>query len=194
MLKKGTTAPDFSLQDQNGNEVSLTQRLQNSAVILYFYPSDFTPGCTKEACAIRDIHDEILEVGLDVIGVSPQDARSHSSFKTKHKLPFTLLCDPDKTVIRLYDAIALPPFNVRRITYIINQDQVIEDAISADLRIGRHEVFIKSAIELRASTQSNDNNASLLLKAIQEIANEDEEIGDDEFKAWLIDPAEEEKK
>ena len=160
MLKTGTSAPSFSLQDQNGNEVSLTQRLQDSAVILYFYPSDFTPGCTKEACAIRDIHDDILDVGLDVIGISPQDVESHSRFRTKHRLPFTLLCDPDKTVIRLYDAIAVPPFNVRRITYIINQEQMIEDAICADLRIGKHESFIKTAIELRTSAQSAGTDLS----------------------------------
>ena len=160
MLKAGTIAPSFGLLDQNRTKVSLTQRLQDSAIILYFYPADFTPGCTKEACAIRDIHDDILDVGLDVIGISPQDVESHNRFRTKHRLPFTLLCDPDKTVIRLYEAIALPPFNVRRITYIINQQQIIEDAICADLRIGKHESFIKTAIGLRTSTQSTGTDSA----------------------------------
>ena len=70
MLKVGDVAPEFILPDQDGNEVSLTQRLQQSAVILYFYPADFTAGCTKEACSIRDIHDDLAAVGLTVAGVS----------------------------------------------------------------------------------------------------------------------------
>ena len=80
MLNVGDVAPEFILPDENGEDVSLTKRLQESAVVLYFYPADFTPGCTKEACAIRDIHDDILSVGLDVIGVSPQDRDSHRRF------------------------------------------------------------------------------------------------------------------
>ena len=116
MLEVGDVAPEFILPDENGNEVSLLQRLQNSAVILYFYPADFTPGCTKEACAIRDMHDDILSVGLEVIGISPQDEESHRRFKEEHDLPFTLVCDPDKVAIRMYEADGPMGFGVRRIT------------------------------------------------------------------------------
>ncbi len=77
MLKAGDVAPEFILPDENGNEVSLSEMLQSGPLILYFYPADFTPGCTKEACSIRDIHDDISSVGLQVIGVSPQDGESH---------------------------------------------------------------------------------------------------------------------
>ena len=149
MLKVGDVAPEFILPDANGNEVSLTQRLQESAVILYFYPADFTPGCTKEACAIRDIHDDIQSVGLDVIGVSPQDAESHKRFQEEHDLPFTLICDPDKIAVRMYDADGPMGFGVRRITYLVSQGQRIQGALCADLKIGKHEDFIKRAIVLR---------------------------------------------
>ena len=149
MLKVGDVAPEFILPDENGNEVSLIQRLQESAVILYFYPADFTPGCTKEACAIRDIHDDIQSVGLDVIGISPQDAESHKRFQEEHDLPFTLICDPDKIAIRMYDADGPMGFGVRRITYLVSQGQRIQGALCADLKIGKHEEFIRRAIVLR---------------------------------------------
>ncbi|MGI9262726.1 MAG: peroxiredoxin [Woeseiaceae bacterium] len=149
MLKVGDVAPEFILPDEDGNEVALTKRLQDNAVILYFYPADFTPGCTKEACAIRDIHDDILSVGLDVIGVSPQDERSHRKFKEEHDLPFTLISDPDKIAIRMYDADGPMGFGVRRITYLVSQGQRIQGAICADLKIGKHDEFIKRAVVLR---------------------------------------------
>ena len=149
MLKVGDVAPEFILPDQDGNEVSLTQRLQESAVILYFYPADFTPGCTKEACSIRDIHNDIQSVGLEVIGISPQDAESHKRFQEEHNLPFTLICDPDKIAVRMYDADGPMGFGVRRITYLVSQGQRIQGALCADLKIGKHEEFIKRAIVLR---------------------------------------------
>ena len=149
MLNVGDVAPEFILPDENGNEVSLTERLQQSAVILYFYPADFTPGCTREACAIRDIHSDIQSVGLEVIGISPQDAESHKRFKEEHDLPFTLICDPDKVAIRMYDADGPMGFGVRRITYLVSQGQRIQGALCADLKIGKHEEFIKRAIVLR---------------------------------------------
>jgi len=149
MLKVGDVAPEFILPDENGDEVALTKRLQESAVILYFYPADFTPGCTKEACAIRDIHDDIRSVGLDVIGISPQDEESHLKFKKEHDLPFTLISDPDKIAIRMYDADGPMGFGVRRITYLVSQGQRIQGAICADLKIGKHDEFIRRAIVLR---------------------------------------------
>ena len=149
MLKVGDVAPEFILPDENGDEVSLSARLQESAVILYFYPADFTPGCTREACAIRDIHDDIASVGLEVIGVSPQDEESHRKFKEEHNLPFTLISDPDKIAIRMYDADGPMGFGVRRITYLISQGQKIQGALCADLKIGKHEDFIKKAVMLR---------------------------------------------
>ncbi len=149
MLKSGSRAPEFVLQDENGDEVSLSDLLANGPLILYFYPADFTPGCTKEACSIRDIHNDIQSVGLTVAGVSPQDAESHAKFRDKHNLPFTLLCDPDKVAIKMYDVDGPFGVGVRRVTYLINQDRTIADAVQADLMIGRHKEFIDKAIALR---------------------------------------------
>jgi peroxiredoxin Q/BCP len=149
MLKAGQKAPDFMLENDKGEEVSLSGLLKNGPLILYFYPADFTPGCTAEACSIRDIHSDIQSVGLQVAGVSPQDAGSHKRFREKHDLPFELLCDPDKVAVKLYDVDG--PFGVglRRTTFLIGQDQKIHDVVQADLRIGRHEEFIQNAIALR---------------------------------------------
>jgi peroxiredoxin Q/BCP len=149
MLKNGTSAPEFVLPDENGNNVALADLLADGPLILYFYPADFTPGCTKEACSIRDIHDDIQSVGLTVVGVSPQDADSHQKFRDKHELPFKLLCDPDKVAIKAYDVDGPLGIGVRRVTYLINQDGTIADAVQADLMIGRHKEFIDNAIEVQ---------------------------------------------
>ena len=97
MLKKGTQAPEFDLVDQDGKRHTLQSLLAKGPLILYFYPADFTPGCTKEACTFRDLQHDLLRARLRVVGVSPQDADSHRKFAAKHNLNFTLLADPDKT-------------------------------------------------------------------------------------------------
>ena len=151
MLKPGDLAPEFFLSDENGNEVSLTQLLQPGPIILYFYPADFTPGCTKEACTFRDIHDDILSVGLRIVGVSPQDAETHARFKDEHNLPFTLLCDPEKVAIKMYDVDGPFGKGVRRVTYLVTQGQKIQDALQADVMVGKHRGFVQKAIVLRES-------------------------------------------
>ena len=149
MLNAGEKAPDFALENDKGEEVTLGELLESGPLILYFYPADFTPGCTAEACSIRDIHSDIQSVGLQVAGVSPQDADSHARFREKHDLPFELLCDPDKTAAKAYDVDGPFGVGVRRATFLIDEDGTIRDAVQADLRIGRHEEFIKNAIALR---------------------------------------------
>ena len=149
MLEVGSEAPEFTLANDEGGETSLTDLLQEGPLILYFYPADFTPGCTKEACSIRDIHNDIQSVGLQVAGVSPQDVASHQKFRDEYALPFTLLSDPDKLAIRMYEVDGMFGVGVRRATFLISQDRVIEDAVMADVRIGRHQEFIEKAIALR---------------------------------------------
>ena len=149
MLEAGTKAPEFVLNAQDGTETSLSGLLQRGPLILYFYPADFTPGCTKEACAIRDIHDDIQSVGLTVAGVSPQDEDSHKRFREEHDLPFTLLSDPEKVAIKMYDVDGPFGVGVRRATYLIDQGRSIKDAIMADVLIGRHKEFIEKAVILR---------------------------------------------
>jgi len=149
MLTVGSRAPEFVLQNNRGNDVSLSDLLVKGPLILYFYPADFTPGCTKEACSIRDIHTDIQSVGLKIVGISPQDPETHKRFRSEHNLPFDLLCDPEKVAIKMYDVDGPLGFGVRRVTYLINQDRIIQDALLADLRIGKHTEFIEKAIMLR---------------------------------------------
>ncbi len=149
MLDAGSRAPEFMLQSHEGIETSLSELLQDGPLILYFYPADFTPGCTKEACSIRDIHKDIQAAGLNVVGISPQDEASHARFREEHNLPFILLSDPDKVAIKMYDVDGPFGIGVRRATFLINQDQTIKDAMLADVRVSRHTEFIEKAVILR---------------------------------------------
>ena len=149
MLAPGSRAPEFTLPDQNGRERSLTSLLGDGPLILYFYPADFTPGCTAEACALRDLNTDIQHAGLRVVGISPQSSDSHKRFAQKYGLKYTLLADPDKTVIKMYDADGPLGIAVRRITYLIDQSRIVQDALLADFRISRHEEFVRKAVEVR---------------------------------------------
>jgi len=149
MLKTGAKAPEFLLNTHEGIETSLSDLLQNGPLILYFYPADFTPGCTKEACSIRDIHKDIQAVGLQVAGISPQDEDSHQRFREEHNLPFILFSDPEKVAIKMYDVDGPFGVGVRRATFLIGQDRSINDAMMADVRIDRHREFIEKAVILR---------------------------------------------
>ncbi len=101
MVEEGKEAPDFELTSDSGEHVRLSQ-FRGQPVVLYFYPKDDTPGCTKQACAIRDSYDDFAETGAVVLGVSPDDESSHVKFKEKYGLPFTLLADPDHAVSEQY--------------------------------------------------------------------------------------------
>ncbi len=103
MIEEGKAAPLFTLTDGKGAKVALKD-LRGKNVIVYFYPKDDTPGCTKEACGFRDLHKSIEKTGTVVLGISPDGAESHTKFTTKYKLPFTLLSDPDKKVMEKYGA------------------------------------------------------------------------------------------
>ncbi len=101
MLKEGEAAPDFTARDAEGNEVKLSN-LRGRKVVLYFYPKDDTPGCTKEACSFRDAHTVYEEQGIKVLGVSLDDEESHQKFAEKYSLPFTLLADTDHSISDAY--------------------------------------------------------------------------------------------
>ncbi len=102
-IEEGKAAPAFTLADANGEKVSLRD-YTGKHVIVYFYPKDDTPGCTKEACGFRDHWRDIQKLGAVVLGISPDDGTSHRAFATKYKLPFTLLSDPDRKVMQKYEA------------------------------------------------------------------------------------------
>jgi len=130
MLNAGVRIDDFTLPDENGSPFSLSE-YEGKTVIIYFYPRDNTPGCTKEACSFRDEYDEILETGAVVIGISPDSPESHRTFKQEHDLPFTLLSDPEKKIIRRFDSLGEKDLmgdmaeKIYRSTYIVDEDRII---------------------------------------------------------------------
>lgn len=130
MLKEGEKAPSFSLPDETGTKVSLAD-FAGKKVVVYFYPKDDTPGCTKEACSLRDNYDAILEKGAVVIGVSKDDGESHKKFKTKYDLPFYLVSDPDAEMIKAYGAWGKKSMygkeydGIMRYTYVIDESGTV---------------------------------------------------------------------
>ena len=159
MLAIGGRAPEFTLPDQDDNSVSLSTFLRRSPLVLYFYPADFAPACTREACAMRDLHADLERAGLQVAGVSPQPPARHREFRERHRLPFTLLADTDKAVARMYDVVGPLGIGVRRATYVIDQARHIRDAVLADFRLGRHEALVRRAIALSAGGAPPDRPA-----------------------------------
>lgn len=129
-LKIGDKAPDFKGADQNNNEIKLIDYKEKN-LILYFYPKDNTPGCTNEACDLRDNYTMWQQKGYEVIGISPDSVASHMKFIGKHELPFTLISDPEKVIIKEYDAWGLKKLYGReyegllRKTFVINTEGVI---------------------------------------------------------------------
>jgi peroxiredoxin Q/BCP len=151
MLIAGERAPEFTLPDETGTDRSLTELLSSGAIVLYFYPADFTPGCTRQACVLRDLHEEIQRAGLRVVGVSPQSPESHARFRAKYDLPFVLLSDQHKAVVKMYGVNGPLGIGVRRTSYLIDGGRRIRDSIVADFMIAKHAEFVRKAIQLRAA-------------------------------------------
>jgi peroxiredoxin Q/BCP len=124
-LKIGDKAPDFSLLDEHGRPVSLKDHLGKDIVVLYFYPKDFTSGCTTEACSFRDSYKPYREKGAVVIGVSLDSVESHKKFSEKYALPFTILSDNKKEVAKAYGVLGTGGLMARRVTFIIDKDGTI---------------------------------------------------------------------
>lgn len=126
MVKEGTTAPAFKTKDDNGEDVSLKD-FKGQKVVLYFYPKDDTPGCTKEACSFRDAYSKFKKQGIKLLGVSPDSEASHQKFITKYKLPFTLLADRDHSIAEAYGVWGEKKFmgrtymGVLRTTFLIDE-------------------------------------------------------------------------
>ena len=131
MLEAGNKAPDFTLLDKDGKKVSLDEFL-GKKVVLYFYPKDSTPGCTREACAFRNNYSEYKNLGIEVIGISKDSIKSHANFAEKQNLPFILLSDPDKEVIQAYGVwqekkmYGKVSMGVVRSTFVIDEKGIIE--------------------------------------------------------------------
>jgi peroxiredoxin Q/BCP len=146
MLNVGDTAPEFSSQDQDGVAWSLADALRNGELVLYFYPADFTPVCTREACEFRDNFDGLQSVKVQIVGVSPQTQASHQKFRTAFNLPFPLLCDETKAVIKAFGVDGQLGFGVRRVTYLIGTDRRIKNRVVSDFFVGGHTDLIKKVV------------------------------------------------
>jgi peroxiredoxin Q/BCP len=134
VIEEGTPAPDFELQSDTGETVKLSD-FYGRPVVLYFYPKDDTPGCTTEACEFRDAYDVFRDRGAEVLGVSPDDVRSHEKFKQKYELPFTLLADPSHQVAEQYGVWGERKFagkrylGITRSTFVIDSDGKVARAM-----------------------------------------------------------------
>jgi peroxiredoxin Q/BCP len=146
MLKVNDPAPAFTLKDHQGRDVALADLLATGPVLLYFYPADFTPVCTKEACMFRDRTADLASRGVHVVGISPQSTSSKSRFAAAKGLTQILLADDSRTVARAYDATALLGLVIRRVTYLIDRDARIADVALADLSLGAHEALIERVL------------------------------------------------
>ena len=134
MVEEGKPAPDFELTSDEGEQVKLSD-FRGKPVVLYFYPKDDTPGCTKQACALRDEYAEFLDRGAVILGVSPDDKASHVKFKNKYQLPFTLLADPEHEASEAYGVWGERTFagrkymGITRSTFVIDSDGNVTKAM-----------------------------------------------------------------
>ena len=145
-LQEGQKAPAIQAQDQNGKTIKLSDYAGKSTVVLYFYPKDDTPGCTKQACSLRDGHAAIKAAGAVVLGVSADDVKSHEAFAAKYHLPFSLLADPDKTIINAYGVKMFGLNYAKRVTFVIDRQGVIRK-IFRDVKPEGHDQEVLAAIK-----------------------------------------------
>lgn len=152
MLKVGDKAPSFTLPDSTGAPVSLRSLLREGVVVLYFYPKDDTPGCTKEACAFRDERSIFKRVGAEIVGVSCDTTASHAKFAAKHRLPFPLLADADRTVVEKYGVYQEKIMYGRRTkgivrtTFVIDRSGVIR-ALFPKVKVDGHSTEVLEAVK-----------------------------------------------
>ena len=138
MIELGTLAPEFRLQTSSGEYVSLEDFRGKKNVVVYFYPKDFTKGCTAEACEFRDSYEEFRNLGAEVIGIGNDNQKSHGAFAAEHKLPFTLLTDPDGSVRKSYGvkkSLGLVP---GRVSFVIDKDGIVRHVFSSQSRATAH--------------------------------------------------------
>ena len=122
MLQVGDPAPPFSGRDQRGNDLRSEDLLAKGPIVLYFYPRDFTPGCTKEACYFRDAFEDLSGLGATIVGVSIDDTASHARFAAEHRLPFSLLSDQDRAMAKAYGIVRSFGLGTQRVTFVIDRE------------------------------------------------------------------------
>jgi thioredoxin-dependent peroxiredoxin len=150
MLKVGDVAPEFSAQDQHGNTITLAGLLERGRLVLYFYPKDFTPVCTAQACTFRDASTELSSLSANVVGVSGDAIDSHRRFADQHSVSFSLIADPERRIIKPYRA-SLPIINhTLRVTYVIDTNRRILGAFHHELSAAKHLADVKRALQSAA--------------------------------------------
>ena len=148
-LRVGDKAPDFTGISDSGEKITLSEKLKEGPVVLYFYPKDETPGCVAEACAFRDRWEDVRKLGATILGVSSDSAESHKKFKANRNLQFTLSADEDKQIRKAYGATGtlIPP----RITFVIDKQGTIREVYNSQLNASNHvEVALKSLKSFQA--------------------------------------------
>jgi peroxiredoxin Q/BCP len=151
VVEAGQPAPDFTLSDQHGRPVTLS-KLRGKPVVLYFYPKDDTPGCTKEACAFRDARDAYEAAGATVIGISPDTPGSHQKFAEKYQLPFTLVADPEKRTCQDYgvwkekNMYGKKSMGVERTTFLIDGAGIVRKVFPR-VKVDGHSMQVLDALE-----------------------------------------------
>ena len=147
MLRAGSIAPDFETVLDDGAPFRLSALRGDKNVVLYFYPADFTGGCTKEACSFRDSYDQVQRFDAVIVGVSRDSRERHAEFREAHGLKFPLISDPEGTIASLYNVKSMVPRLRPRVTFVIDKEGIIRDAFRHDFAIGRHLPDTLSALE-----------------------------------------------
>ncbi len=137
-LKVGDTLPDVSLKSQTGDTVNLKDFVGKKCVVLYFYPKDDTPGCTKESCSFRDSYAAFQDAGAEVIGISGDDMASHQAFAAKYQLPFTLLSDAGNATRKAFGVPATMGILPGRVTYVIDRAGIVRHMFNSQLNFQGH--------------------------------------------------------
>jgi peroxiredoxin Q/BCP len=147
VLEVGAVAPPFAGRDQHGREIRSEELIARGPVVLYFYPRDFTPGCTQQACLFRDAFEELQGLGATIVGVSGDPAHRHQRFAAVHGIPFSLLSDEDRSLARAYGVLRPLGLGARRVTYVIGRDGRIRGAFHHEIAISRHVKQVRALLE-----------------------------------------------
>lgn len=137
-IKVGDKAPDFTLPNQTGEQITLSSFRGQKAVVLYFYPKDDTPGCTVESCSFRDSYEDFVATGAEVIGISSDSPDSHQAFASKHNLPFTLVSDANAAVRKAYGVPATLGLLPGRVTYVIDREGIVRHIFNSQFNPKGH--------------------------------------------------------
>ena len=151
MIKPSERAPDFVRPDHRGKTIDTAALRASGPLVVYFYPRDFTPGCTKEACLFRDAFDDLSGVGATIVGISVDDDASHARFAERYHLPFSLVSDPDRALAKAFGITRAFGLGARRVTFVIDSAGVVHTALHSELSMTAHLDGVRSALAALAA-------------------------------------------